>query len=295
MAHPELAKNLGVAAHQCIELPAQFAWSIMREAVPTLPREQPFAPERLRWRVFEALGDLGDGPEGPLHRYLADGDARKRFELASRLARVYDRCLLYRPDWIRDWERGDAPHWQAGLWQRLTRDESGPRHWVAAIDAFREVVQSRPAHWPRAGELLWNRHVVAVLPRCAAACRADMQIHLFLLSPCRQYWSDIAPKRVIRRRAEPLEPAADYRIEGNELLAALGKPARDMQALLSERELALGAPEEFYDDPPATTALGQVQDDILDLRMAAEGGNPSGRARDAGFVVADTRLPLGNA
>ncbi len=275
----ELAKNLGVAAHQCIELPAQFAWSIMREAVPTLPREQPFAPERLRWRVFEALGDLGDGPEGPLHRYLADGDARKRFELASRLARVYDRCLLYRPDWIRDWERGDAPHWQAGLWQRLTRDEPGPRHWVAAIDAFREVAQSRPARWPRRvsffGIGMLSPSYLDVLRHAGA----DMQIHLFLLSPCRQYWSDIAPKRVIRRRAEPLEPAADYRIEGNELLAALGKPARDMQALLSERELALGAPEEFYDDPPATTVLGQVQDDILDLRMAAAGATlPGGRA-----------------
>ncbi|MDE0350503.1 MAG: exodeoxyribonuclease V subunit gamma, partial [Gammaproteobacteria bacterium] len=85
----ELATHCGVAAHQRLELPAQFAWSIMREAVPAMPREQPFAPDRLRWRVFDALGRPGETGEAPLRRYLADGDPRKRFELADRLARVY--------------------------------------------------------------------------------------------------------------------------------------------------------------------------------------------------------------
>ena len=49
-----------------------------------------------------------------VRRYLADGDPRKRFELADRLAGVFDRCLVYRPDWIRAWDGGDAPSWQAG-------------------------------------------------------------------------------------------------------------------------------------------------------------------------------------
>ena len=274
----ELARHLGVAAHQRIELPAQFAWSIMREAVPTLPREQPFAPERLRWRAFEALGDSGDGP---VRRYLADGDPCKRFQLATRLARVYDRCLLYRPDWIRAWEAGETPHWQAALWRRLTEDEPGPRHWVAAVDAFRDGEWERPASWPRRVSFFGIGMLSPSYLDMLRRAEADIDLHLFLLSPCREYWSDIAPKRVIRRRADPLDPAEDYRTEGNELLAALGKPARDMQALLAERELAMGAPDELYDDPDSPTVLGRVQEDILDLRAAAEGA-----AADAGVRTA---------
>ena len=282
----ELARHLGVAAHQRIELPAQFAWSIMREAVPTLPREQPFAPERLRWRAFDALGDGGDGP---VRRYLADGDPCKRFQLATRLARIYDRCLLYRPDWIRAWEAGETPHWQAGLWRRLTADEPGPRHWVAAVDAFRDGAWERPASWPRRVSLFGIGMLSPSYLDMLRRAEADIDLHLFLLSPCREYWSDIAPKRVIRRRADPLDPAEDYRTEGNELLAALGKPARDMQALLAERELAMGAPDELYDDPDSPTVLGRVQEDILDLRTAAEGAADAG---DGGVIERDASLQV---
>jgi len=32
---------------------------------------------------------------------------------------VFDQYLVYRPDWIRQWERGEDDHWQAELWRRL--------------------------------------------------------------------------------------------------------------------------------------------------------------------------------
>ena len=61
------------------------------------------------WKLFEAEYLRVAGRGGAVCSYLADGDPRKRFELADRLARFFDRCLLYRPDWIRQWE-GGAPH-----------------------------------------------------------------------------------------------------------------------------------------------------------------------------------------
>ena len=271
----ELAEHLGVAAHLKVELPAQFAWSIMREAVPTLPAEQPFELKRLRWRIFEALADVtsGSAPAGAeaVRRYLADGDPRKRFELAERLAGVYDRCLLYRPDWIRAWEAGAAAHWQARLWQRLAAGQTGPRHWVAAIDAFAAAVGSGvPPTWPRRASFFG---IAALSPSYLAMLRhaaQHMEIHLYLLSPCREYWGDIAPRRSILRLEAPGDPAAQHRAQGNELLAAWGKLARDTQSLLAEQELAQGTPEEIHDEPPAETALGKVQRDVLDLRLAVE-------------------------
>lgn len=279
----ELARHLGIAAHLEVELPAQFAWSAMREAVPTLPAEQPFALKPLRWRIYEALADVGGAGAGQarlgpgaaaLRHYLADGDPRKRFELAERLAGVYDRCLLYRPDWIRAWEAGAAPHWQARLWQRLAAGETVRHHWVAAIDAFAAAVcAGAPPAGPRRVSFFG---IAALSPSYLAMLRyaaQHMEIHLFLLSPCREYWADIAPRRAQRRHAaaQAQEQAPQHRDEGNELLAAWGKLARHTQSLLAEQELALGGPEEIYDEPPAATALGRVQRDVLDLVSAAAG------------------------
>ena len=91
-----------------------------------------------------APGDAARGWEGAVRGYLRDGDPRKRLDLADRLARVYDQCLLYRPDWIREWEQGAAPHWQARLWQRLVEMDGpeGPQHWVRALDEFRATFRA---------------------------------------------------------------------------------------------------------------------------------------------------------
>ena len=267
-----LAKELGIAANVSIELPAQFAWSIMHDALGTLSRDTPFAPDRLRWRIYEQVADLGGPGTAPVRNYLADGDPRKRFELADRLARVYDRCLLYRPDWIREWERGETPHWQAELWRRLTDGITEPSHWVAAIDAFRDATGSfgKVENWPKRASFFG---VAALSPSYLDLLRQAgerIDVHLYLLSPCREYWSDIATRRVIQRRADPRDPAEEYRTEGNELLGAWGKLGRDMQALLLDSELSTGTPVEQYDEPDPGTALGAVQRDILDLRLASE-------------------------
>ena len=286
-----LATELGVAANLRVELPAEFAWSLMREAVPSLAAEQPFAPANLRWRIFALLG--GDLEDDQLRRYLADAEPRKRFELADRLAHVYDRCLLYRPDWIRAWQSGDAPHWQARLWLALSRSAAAPCHWVDAVDAYRQAVADRngPAERnpavaqsaPAQMELDLTPPVQAATSRASFFGMASlspsylemlrtaagiMDVHLYLLSPCREFWADIrAP------REQPMAATADdYFTAGNELLAAWGRVARDMQALLAE-DLGTGTPRETYLEPAEQTRLAALQHDILDLRPAEHEGD----------------------
>ena len=287
----ELAERLGIAAHLQIELPAEFAWSLMRSVV-ELPKEQPFAPGALRWRVFDVLADWG--ADDDLARYLADADTRKRFALADRLARVYDRCLLHRPEWIRRWQKGDAPHWQAQIWRELTASGVG-RHWVDAVDAFERAVRAEQSSVPVQRELFdqptqqlkelnttyYDKNlkervsffgVDSLSPSYLSMLRAagtDHHIHLFQLSPCREFWADTRS----RRELPPAAEADPYLSEGNELLAAWGRTARDMQALLAD-DLGIGAPDETYSEAAAATRLARVQQDILDLRLAEETTEP---------------------
>ena len=343
----ELARELGIAANVRFEQPAEFAWSIMRGVVPGLSREQPYVPARLRWRIHDLLlpgldGDPGGGtqpgdrpvgraasaaprgaPDGTggapapgiaVAGYLRDGDPRKRLELADRLARMYDKCLLYRPDWIREWENGPAPHWQARLWQLLVAADGfeGARHWVNALDRFRAGLRerdrtggsertatvpspeppprgpssadrprthaagsassvespSRPPGWPR-------RACFFAVPSLSPSyleliCQAarEIEVHLFALNPCREYWGDIHSRREIDYRAGAADPDARYLTEGNELLAAWGRAGRDGIDALVEVQGAEW--EEHFVEPTGAGRLASVQRDILDLRLARE-------------------------
>ncbi len=277
----ELASRLGIAAHLKLELPAEFAWSLMRTAI-VLPREQPFAAGALRWRIFDVLEDWEQDDD--LTRYLADADPRKRFAVADRLAHVYDRCLLYRPQWIRAWQGGETPHWQARVWRELA--PPGPvRHWVEAVDAFQRATRGgarqgseqldlfEPAPASRAssdGEIdrVSFFAVPSLSPSYLSMLRAagsEKDVHLFQLSPCREFWADTRS----RRELPPVARQGAGFTEGNELLAAWGRAARDMQALLAD-DLGLGDPHEAYRAPDAPTRLGRVQSDILDLRLSTE-------------------------
>ena len=348
----ELARELGIAANVRFEQPAEFAWSIMRGVVPDLAREQPYLPARLRWRIHDLLPGLGGEPGGGTRRggrpvghtapiasrdapddgggapapgsavagYLRDGDPRKRLELADRLARMYDKCLLYRPDWIREWESGPAPHWQARLWQLLVAADGteGAHHWVNALDRFRAGLRERDrtggsertatapppespqrgpwsADSPRtraAGSASWaespsrppgwpRRACFFAVPSLSPSyleliCEAarEIEIHLFALNPCREYWGDIHSRREIDYRAGTADPDARYLTEGNELLAAWGRAGRDSIDGLVEVHDAEW--EEHFVEPPGVRRLAAVQRDILDLRLAREAARPDG-------------------
>ena len=352
----ELARELGIAANVRFEQPAEFAWSVMRSVVPDLAREQPYKPARLRWRIHDLLpgsaedsgdhaaddarsvappgaldvdgapdGDGARAPEDAVGGYLRDRDPRKRLELADRLARMYDQCLLYRPDWIREWENGAAPHWQARLWQRVVEPEGpdGAHHWVNALERFRRNLRdgfsaspaddgsasgasgtpilgqsfarpsppdplapastaggsARPPGWPRRASFF---AVPALSPSylellCEVA--RGMEIRLFLLNPCREYWGDIHSRREIDYRTGDADPDDSYLSEGNELLAAWGRAGRDMFDALVEIPNAEW--EERFVAPGGVGRLAALQRDILDLRLAGDA------ARDGTVLASD--------
>jgi exodeoxyribonuclease V gamma subunit len=263
----QLAARLGVAAHLRIELPGEFAWSAMREVVPTLATVPEYEPAYLRWRIFERLGSWDGDDE--IGRYLADGDPRKRFELADRLAIAYDRCLVYRPDEIRAWQAGEPAGWHGRLWAELAAarqpDERAPSmHWIDALDRYRAALAGDHRGAPGERTELPRVSIFAVatlspsileLLRIAAAV---MDIHLFSLSPRRDFWSNV-----------PARTGGGYYAEDNELLEAWGRPARDLQGLLAGTH----APVEV-DCPPARAPEGSEQTCLGAVQAGLFGSEP---------------------
>ena len=94
------ARACGIAAHFDFVLPAGYAWNLMRQALPDLPPQSAFAPDILTWRLLALLPTLEGEAFLPLAHYLAGGE-RAVFELAGRVADIFDQYLVFRPDWIR--------------------------------------------------------------------------------------------------------------------------------------------------------------------------------------------------
>jgi exodeoxyribonuclease V gamma subunit len=107
-----------------------------RQAV---PENSPFDKGRLLWRLMRLLPQVMGAPEyAPLLGFLAaDSDRRKRFQLAERLADLFDQYQVYRADWLAAWAAGDdvlidargqqtpladEQRWQAALWRALLAD-----------------------------------------------------------------------------------------------------------------------------------------------------------------------------
>ena len=263
----ELARHNGITANIDFVLPAAYAWRLMRQTLDNAPALSPFSPDVLTWRLFELLPTLDEPTFAPLARYLHtdsnDGAAQAAFELAGKIADVYDQYLMYRPHWLQAWENGkrldlgDDESWQAVLWQRLTAGMDTPHRATMLEHTLRGLnAANLPARIILFGIASLAPGYLALVKRLAELT----DVCLFTLNPCQEYWGDIVDARTQATLAARGDQAAT---QGHPLLASLGKQGRDFFELISaDAELDSRG---LFAPPPADTLLTRLQHDILTL------------------------------
>ena len=302
----------GIAAAIDVQLPGSFMWQLYRKVLgrDEIPEVSLLDKAPLTWRLMRLLPELIERPHfEPLRRFLTDdGDLRKRYQLAERLADLFDQYQVYRADWLKDWAAGNhvlntargerkplAPgnRWQAELWRALLEDvgEQGMAQSRAGVhQRFIERINS--LEQPPAG--LPSRVIVfgiSSLPAQALEALAGLarfsQVLLCVHNPCRHHWADIVAdkdllrhqyKRQQRKQGMPLQlDDESLHQHAHPLLAAWGKQGRDYINLLDSYDdpgsyqgaFSEGRIDLFSEGQP-TTLLNQLQDDILELRPLAE-------------------------
>lgn len=312
--HPGGGGGCGIAAALDLSLPSRFLWRIYRAVLgaDAVPEVSPFDEGPLVWRLMRLLPGLtAEAGYAPLARFLArDTDGMRTYQLALRLADLFDQYQVYRADWLAAWAAGDdllidargarsplpeAQRWQAALWRALIADIAGgaqaapPGGRAAVHAAFCAAVAGsapvRPPGVPRRvivfGISSLPRQSLEVLTALARWSQVLLAVH----NPCQYYWADlIAGQDLLRatarrpRRAGAVAPDPGA-LPGHPLLAAWGKQGRDYIALIDELESeAPGAagPARRIDlfvspgGPAQPGLLHRLQDDILELRPAAE-------------------------
>lgn len=272
----ELARLNGISANVQFPFPNAFIEAVFEAVSPGLPVPSPFAPDVLAFRVMAIIqGHSGQDDFTHLHHFLAnDTRSVKLYQLSRKIADLFDQYLVFRPEMIERWERGpaaDSGHhrWQSLIWQELVRLTPG-LHRVGQRRLLADAIRSS-ASGLRALPRRVSLFGVSYLPRFHLEIFGELSrvvdVHVFCMNPCREYWADIVSEwyvRKVQRRLGDAEALEQLHLErGNRLLASLGALGRDFLGMLTEFP---ALPTEEFVDPAGPSLLGRIQSDILNLR-----------------------------
>jgi len=269
----------GIVANLRIELPSEW---LDRLALELLGEEavalRPYRRDLLRWRIHECLDALADER---VETYLgaAGGDrAQRRFQLAERIARIYTRYLVYRPDWLRDWAAGRDPTrsgtFLAALWKMLHRQIGLPHRgeMMARLRAelakpAANVLGTEPLH------VFGLAHLAPVELEVLRAVAGHRQVVLYVPDPCREFWGGLRTDRQRLRELLHQDPDATatqaaFLEQDHPLLASWGRMGQQFMLALDD----VGAESEvrhWQDQSDATQLdrrLQRLQESIRQLK-----------------------------
>src|SRR5690554_2563582 len=263
----------GIAAAMDMQMPARFLWQAYRAVLgeEQVAAESPFDKARLTWRLLRLLPECLEDPRFvSLRHYLADADTTdisKRFQLAERLADLFDQYQVYRADWLGDWAEGrdqirhardgiqplePADCWQPALWRALLQDVGQARLADSRAGIHPRFVsrlaelESRPAGLPQRVIVFGISSLPAQTLEALAAIGRFSQVLLCVLNPCQHHWGNIVGdqdllrhqyQRQQRRPGSPLElDEHSLHQHAHPLLAAWGKQGRDYINLLDSHD-----------------------------------------------------------
>ncbi|MEO7216970.1 MAG: exodeoxyribonuclease V subunit gamma [Gemmatimonadaceae bacterium] len=248
----ELAARHGYAASLDVKFPGKFCRDVAKVLTgddgSTDPR---FTRDAMTWRILDLFEQgAGENPDFvAVHRFLGDGDTRKRLGLASRAAACLDDYQLYRPDVLALWEETEAAEtastnarWQHALWRHLcaTNAPNGTfSRWMDRAAARLSESSDIPPGLPHRVSVFGVSSLPVHIVRLLQGIAKFIPVQVYVLAPPRASWADDTP--------------------ANPLFAAFGDNVRELISLLGT-DLTL----EEHPTPSSTrtTCLGQLRDDV---------------------------------
>ena len=267
----QIAERHGICSNVHFPFPQKFFNDLLQGAFPQTEATNLFDQEVMTWRIMKDLPRLTPRPEfAAVANYLhGERSDLRAYELARRIARVFDQYLVFRPKMILDWDAGEGNDWQPILWRQLQQAAPG-RHQAALglqlIDALKRDRAPIPERVSIFGVSTLPPFYISLIGEISARC----PVHLFVMEPTPHWWGDIRSKREKARAKQPeLFGFDEEEVGDNELLGANGKVSRDFLNLMAE--LTPVAEHEDFVSPAktesgATSMLLEVQSDIFELK-----------------------------
>ncbi len=307
-----LASHFGIQANTQFPFPNSTINNIFKILLDYSPNNSVFSPEILTWQIMNVLPGLLDQKEfltiknylssnlksEPVPDYftlntkantkvynLNDYKYLKLFQLSKNIADTFDQYLFYRPELIFAWENDNfsgTPEnqtWQAILWNKIISDLSSKsntsRHRAELRKILLEKLNNKSLEISELPERISIFGISVLLPyhlEIFSALSKRIDINLFILNPCREFWSYINSEREIASKTfvqGSLFFDNSLHLErGNKLLSSLGKIGREFYSIIQD----LGFDNEpgyikidNFSEPSNNTMLSVIQSDILNL------------------------------
>ena len=270
----QIAERHGICCNILFPFPQKFFQHLLQSVFPDAAATILFDREVMTWRIMEQLPRFVSWPEfATIANYIrSDQRGLRTYELARRIAHVFDEYVIFRPKMILDWDASAGKEWQRILWRVLQR--SAPRQHQAAlglrlIDALKGGDAPVPERVSVFGISTLPPFYVSLIGELSARC----PVHLFVMEPTPIWWGDVRSKREKARTNQPeLFGFNEEETGDNELLAANGKLGRDFLNLVAE--LAPVAEREDFisptdQSPSPSSILLEIQNDIFELKSGA--------------------------
>jgi exodeoxyribonuclease V gamma subunit len=280
----EIARHNGICANCSFLFPNPFLQEIVKKIIPDLPEDSPFDPVTMTFKIMNVLQSSIDLPGyESLKKYLVhDKNGMKRFQISQKIADLFDQYLVFRPEMMFRWEKGEEDHWQAQLWREISCGTES-LHRARMRKTLLEKIRTQPHEIKNLPDRI-SIFGISYLPPFHLETFIEIsrlsQVNLFLMNPCREYWAEIvSPRQVkeIQRKYISSTGAVEelYLEEGNRLLASLGTLGRNFFSLISGMDCQMF---EHFRDPDELSMLSKIQWNILNLKN--RGVSPLDSARD---------------
>ena len=313
-----VARACGIAANLQVTFLRKLLAHVAEQAVPNGRVVDAQQIQGHLLALFHDDGFLARPEMAPVHDYLLAGggarDAvdRRRCQLAFRLGTLFEEYAASRAEMVKTWETGTSldsdrlfaatEAWQRALWLAIfapagriaRRSQAEGVTWLR-ID---ELLARAEAQGKFATEKLGPRlhlfgvsYVAPAYHRMLAALGRPIEVYLYTLNPCREFWEDVETASEVRRRvgrAPQPGPSLDDPFglldqSENLALRLWGRPGRENLRLLSQLDTCDF--KEHFADSTAPTLLGRLQNDILHRTIRTE-PDPSLSADDSLQVLA---------
>ena len=257
-----LAQQLPICAGIDTPLLSRALWSLGNQATQSPDTPDPLGESELTWGLFDYLQQDLDWSASPelsaawqTRRAICQDDESAHWLLAQELAGLFDRYLVYRPDWILNWQQGEHQHWQGalwhGLWQALGQPEHRAARWQHALLALKDFRTDTPL-------IVFNPGPVPQpLLQQVAAFAQHNDVLWFQFSPSEEFLGELESPR----QASSAGRLADLPFIGS----MVGGLKAQLEFLTEHAEVQVLSREISTD-----SALGQLQHSIITLDAVSE-------------------------
>lgn len=272
----QIAKQNGVCANCRFPFPNAFLDYMIKSFFTDIPGTNLFAPDIMTLKLVKILPDFLDHTDfGGLKRYLKnDKSSLKLFEISEKIANLFDQYTVFRPDYIFSWENNKEDNknhhnWQAVLWKEITKgNERYHRSYLqkTLIEKLNALALDSVKLFERVSVF-----GISSLPHFHMQLIEELantvEINMFILNPCNQYWSDILTDKeagkIKKKYATKIKEEYLHIEKGNSILSSLGELGKTFFEYITLSEHIL---IEEFEDHECTDMLSCIQSDILNLK-----------------------------